>query len=60
MVEMSYSYPHTSKNRHREFVSKLIGTEGVIRYDAVEKIFRMEVVMISRRSFRFKNFEITD
>lgn len=44
MVEMSYSYHHTSKNRNREFVYELIGTEGVIRYDAVAEIFRMENV----------------
>lgn len=44
MVEMSYSYHHTSKNRNREFVYELIGNEGVIRYDAGENIFRMENV----------------
>lgn len=44
MVEMSYSYHHTSKNRQKEFVYELIGTEGVIRYDAGAGIFRMENV----------------
>lgn len=41
-IEMSYSYHHTAKNRNREFVYELIGTEGVIRYDDNEKTFRME------------------
>lgn len=42
MIEMSYSYHHTSKNQNREFVYELIGTEGVIRYDAANSTFRME------------------
>lgn len=44
MVEMSYSYCHTSKNIRREFVYELIGTEGVIRYDDVAHTFTMENV----------------
>jgi len=42
MVEMSYSYHHTSKNRPVEFVYELIGTEGVIRYDTTAKSFTIE------------------
>lgn len=42
MIEMSYSYHHTAKNRNKEFVYELIGTEGVIRYDDNNKSFRME------------------
>jgi len=42
MIEMSYSYHHTAKNRRKEFVYELIGTEGVIRYDAETRTFRME------------------
>lgn len=42
MIEMSYSYHHTSKNHGSEFVYELIGTEGVIRYDRNAGTFRME------------------
>lgn len=42
MVEMSYSYHHTSRNRKAQFVYELIGTEGVIRYDRTEKSFAVE------------------
>ena len=44
MVEMSYSYHHTSKNATSEFVYELIGTEGVIRYDRSARRFAMESV----------------
>lgn len=33
VVEISYSYHHTTQNRRSEFVYELIGTDGVIRYD---------------------------
>jgi len=33
MVEVSYSYHHTARQRRSEFVYELIGTEGVVRYD---------------------------
>lgn len=33
MVEISYSYHHTTKHQRHEFVYELIGTDGVIRYD---------------------------
>jgi predicted dehydrogenase len=42
VVEISYSYTHTSKNQNREFIYELIGTEGVIRYDAVAETFSLE------------------
>ncbi len=42
MVEMSYSYGHTTKNRRSEFVYELIGTDGFIRYDRATKTFEME------------------
>jgi len=42
VVEISYSYCHTSKNRRSEFVYELIGTEGLIRYDRDRKTFEME------------------
>lgn len=44
MIEMSYSYHHTSKHARSEFVYELIGTDGVIRYDRNAKTFRMENV----------------
>lgn len=44
MVEISYSYHHTSKHYASEFVYELIGTEGVIRYDRNARSFRMENV----------------
>jgi len=42
VVEISYSYHHTSKNKKSEFVYELIGSEGVIRYDRERAQFRME------------------
>jgi len=42
MIEMSYSYHHTSKNVRSEFVYELIGTQGVIRYDRNAKTFRLD------------------
>ncbi len=42
LVEISYSYHHTARNRRREFVYELIGTAGVIRYDREARSFRME------------------
>jgi predicted dehydrogenase len=44
MVEMSYSYHHTSRHATSEFVYELIGTEGVIRYDRGAQRFTMENV----------------
>jgi predicted dehydrogenase len=40
-VEVSYSYYHTSKEKHREFVYEIIGTKGVIRYDREAKSFTL-------------------
>lgn len=42
VVEISYSYHHTSLNSRSEFVYELIGTEGVIRYDRQTESFTME------------------
>jgi len=42
MVEMSYSYHHTTKNKRSEFVYELIGSEGVIRYDREARTFCVE------------------
>lgn len=42
VVEISYSYHHTSKNRRAEFVYELIGSRGVIRYDRDRGVFGME------------------
>lgn len=41
VVEISYSYHHTSKDRRYEFVYEIIGTEGVIRYDREDRSFTM-------------------
>lgn len=42
VVEISYSYHHTSANVHSEFVYELIGRDGVIRYDRATESLRME------------------
>lgn len=42
MVEISYSYHYTTRNKRREFVYELIGSDGVIRYDREEQSFQME------------------
>ncbi len=42
VVEISYSYHHTSANTHSEFVYELIGRDGVIRYDRTAESFTME------------------
>ena len=39
MVEISYSYYHTAKQKRHEFVYELIGTDGVIRYDREAQSF---------------------
>jgi predicted dehydrogenase len=41
MVEISYSYAHTSKDQRCQFVYELIGTEGVLRYDRQGRIFEL-------------------
>ena len=41
-VEISYSYHHTTLNRHSEFLYELIGSEGVLRYDRKTESFSME------------------
>ncbi|MBC2603211.1 Gfo/Idh/MocA family protein [Puniceicoccus vermicola] len=42
MVEMSYSYTHTSARKCSLFTYELIGTEGILRYDRDSKSFTME------------------
>jgi predicted dehydrogenase len=42
VVEISYSYHHTSRNKRSEFVYELIGRDGVIRYDREAASFTME------------------
>jgi len=41
VVEISYSYNFTAKEKRREFVYELIGTDGVIRYDREAESFTM-------------------
>ena len=41
MVEVSYSYAHTSKDQRCQFVYELIGTEGVLRYDRQGRVFEL-------------------
>jgi len=41
MVEMSYSYGHTSKDQRCHFVYELIGSEGLIRYDRQGRVFEL-------------------
>ena len=42
VVEISYSYAHTSANRCSEFVYELIGTKGFIQYDRERQTLFME------------------
>jgi len=42
MIEISYSYHHTTGGKRKEFVYELIGTEGVIRYDREAHSFVMD------------------
>ncbi|PTX99903.1 hypothetical protein DB346_19020 [Verrucomicrobia bacterium LW23] len=42
VVEVSYSYHHTSRRARSEFVYELIGTRGVIRYDREAQTFTVE------------------
>lgn len=37
MIEISFSYGHTTKEKVSEFIYELIGTEGIIRYDRSQK-----------------------
>lgn len=52
VVEISYSYHHTAKNRESEFVYELIGTDGVIRYDGNKQLFKMETAA-GRQDFEY-------
>ena len=44
LVEMSYSYCHTSAEPVNVFTYEFIGTEGVIRYDRGQKVFEVRSV----------------
>ncbi|MEM6506051.1 MAG: Gfo/Idh/MocA family oxidoreductase [Planctomycetota bacterium] len=41
MVEMSYSYGHTTKNKYNAFIYELIGTDGIIRYERNTNLFEL-------------------
>lgn len=41
MVEISYSYAHTSRDTRSHFAYELIGTDGVIRYDRQARVFEV-------------------
>jgi len=41
MVEMSYSYGHTTKHKYNEFIYELIGTCGMIRYERNTNFFEL-------------------
>lgn len=41
MVEMSYSYGHTTRNKYNEFIYELIGTDGIIRYERNSDLFEL-------------------
>ncbi|MBC7784132.1 MAG: Gfo/Idh/MocA family oxidoreductase [Burkholderiales bacterium] len=41
MVEISYSYAHTSRDSRCEFYYELIGTEGIIRYNRQSRYFEL-------------------
>lgn len=42
VVEISYSYGHSAKNKCAEFVYELIGSRGVLRYDRERRSFVLE------------------
>lgn len=41
MVEISYSYGHTSRDTRCHFVYELIGSDGLIRYDRQARVFEL-------------------
>ena len=41
MVEISYSYGHTSRDTRVQFVYELIGADGIIRYDRQARVFEV-------------------
>ena len=48
MVEISYSYYFTARNKRHEFVYELIGTRGVIRYDREARSFTMDTADVTQ------------
>ncbi|MEM7682644.1 MAG: Gfo/Idh/MocA family oxidoreductase [Planctomycetota bacterium] len=49
LVEMSFSYGHTTRDKFSEFVYELIGTDGMIRYDRNESFFELRTHQETRR-----------
>jgi len=49
MVEMSYSYGHTTRHKYSEFIYELIGTDGMIRYDRNDSFFELRTHQFSER-----------
>lgn len=49
MVEMSFSYGHTTRHKYSEFVYELIGESGMIRYDRNHSFFELRTDQESRR-----------
>jgi predicted dehydrogenase len=54
MVEMSYSYSHTSAEPRSRFIYELIGTDGLIRFDRNHQTFEM-VTAAGTETFAFAN-----
>lgn len=49
MVEMSFSYGHTTRDKLSQFVYELIGTDGVIRYDRNASLFEVRTDQHTRQ-----------
>jgi len=41
LVEVSYSYGHTTRHKYNEFIYELIGTDGIIRYERNTNLFEL-------------------
>ncbi|MEM6332305.1 MAG: Gfo/Idh/MocA family oxidoreductase [Planctomycetota bacterium] len=49
MVEMSFSYGHTTRDKFSRFEYELIGTSGIILYDRNAEIFELRTDQFTRR-----------
>jgi len=49
MVEMSYSYAHTTRQKYNEFIYELIGTDGIIRYERNTNLFELRTHQATRK-----------
>lgn len=60
MVEMSYSYGHTTRNKYNEFIYELIGTDGIIRYERNTNLFELRTDQFTEklRHTGEKNFAV--